>query len=73
MIDPSILSAAASMSAAVTRTGSRAAPPQGTGEPWADWVNLDGDGPTPLGLLYEIEWEGWEKELEVGTSFARGR
>ncbi|KAK4042984.1 hypothetical protein C8A01DRAFT_44053 [Parachaetomium inaequale] len=46
LIDPSILSAAS-----MTTEGVDVPPaPPGPGEPWADWVNLDGDGPTPLGV-----------------------
>ncbi|AEO59924.1 hypothetical protein MYCTH_2135162 [Thermothelomyces thermophilus ATCC 42464] len=52
LIDPGIL---ASGSGVAAGSGSGSVPVDGfdagaPGEPWADWINLDGDAPAPLGV-----------------------
>ncbi|KAL2163431.1 hypothetical protein VTH06DRAFT_5488 [Thermothelomyces fergusii] len=47
LIDPGILPSGSGGSASAPVDGFDAGAP---GEPWADWVNLDGDAPAPLGV-----------------------
>jgi hypothetical protein len=49
LIDPAILPSAVPPAPA-SAEGTRAVTATPPNEPWADWVNLDGDGPQPLGV-----------------------
>jgi hypothetical protein len=50
LIDPAIMPSAAVPAPVSSAEGTRAVTATPPNEPWADWVNLDGDGPQPLGV-----------------------